>query len=847
MDIYLRTTKDLPENVPLGQINGYVSRERLMKMLRKRYNMEGKYATSVPLRLPFSKTKVEIMVHQARDCVHQIITDPRWQDDDWLFFDNNPFAPPPASRTVIGDINTGDAYRATYQSLITKPDKQILVPIPLYIDGAVTGQFDKLSIEAMKMTLGILNRKARDKEYAWKTLGYVPNYKNEEAFGQKFLFESGHISAFDVYADLSDPEDVEVAHNNGDRTSNAGDYHGILSVILRSLYDLFAQGMVIDLHYRGKVYKKCELVFFVPFVKCDGDEGDKLCLSYRCRTKNVSQLCRYCQCPTVETDNFHLRYPAKTEPLLKGLYERRDTVRLQELSQVNARNAFHGLQFGTHTNYGIHGATPMEMLHAILLGIFKYARDCLLEQLGEKSKITKKINGIAEVIGKEISRSSDRDKPRTKFGNGIFKGKLMAKEFTGVLLVMSALFRSKAGQDLLLRKKTHFPDIDHIKDWSLLVETLLEWEQWLKLDEMSRSHVQRFKTKRKFIQHLIVRIGKRAEGMGFKVMKFHAMVHLAFDIIAYGVPMVVDTGSNESHHKTTKVAARLTQKEIKSFEKQTCDRLDDFYVLDMAMEELKGRRLFDYFFGHEHDIAPNQDQVDTTSSTGGMKYQVWWDYEAQVPSFNVTTRRNNAYEIKIDFELLEFLFNVTQIVGIDDMKFCSEHRRSGVVFRSHPNYRGKGPWIDWVMINWGKEDHPAMIWGFFDLTMLEDVEYTLHNGDKISNGVYAIVESAHVIEDGNFICSNIWTSIEIEAEQMSDDGETVVERRYYVVDVESFKDPIVVISDTTAVPNCRYLMMKHRSRWANDFINWLKADHKSDHKEMGLIEDSDEEEENEDD
>ena len=37
--------------------------------------------------------------------------------------------------------------------------------------------------------------------------------------------------------------------------------------------------------------------------------------------------------------------------------------------------------------------------------------------------------------------------------------------------------------------------------------------------------------------------------------------------------MNVDTGSNETHHKTTKIAAKLTQKDITTFEKQTSDRL----------------------------------------------------------------------------------------------------------------------------------------------------------------------------------------------------------------------------------------------------------------------------------
>jgi hypothetical protein len=78
----------------------------------------------------------------------------------------------------ISDLNTGDAYQETWRKLITKPN-QILVAIPLYIDGAVTGQFDKLQeVTALKMSIGLLNHRARDKEYAWRSIGFVTNYNN---------------------------------------------------------------------------------------------------------------------------------------------------------------------------------------------------------------------------------------------------------------------------------------------------------------------------------------------------------------------------------------------------------------------------------------------------------------------------------------------------------------------------------------------------------------------------------------------------------------------------------------------------------------------------------------------
>ena len=64
-------------------------------------------------------------------------------DDDYLFLNDNPLAPPPETVTKLGDLNTEDAYLKTYKKLIRKPN-QVLLPICVYIDGAVTGQFSDL-------------------------------------------------------------------------------------------------------------------------------------------------------------------------------------------------------------------------------------------------------------------------------------------------------------------------------------------------------------------------------------------------------------------------------------------------------------------------------------------------------------------------------------------------------------------------------------------------------------------------------------------------------------------------------------------------------------------------------
>jgi hypothetical protein len=834
----------------LGMSKHFVSRDNLMKKLRKRYNMDKKYATPKTIILPHTNSKVTIWKKLARDNVVSLLTDPRWKDKDWLYFDNDPFQKPPKNCPFVEDLNTSEAYLKTYEALIKKPN-QILVPLPLYIDGAVTGQYDKLQVTALKMTLGILNRHARDKEYAWRTLGYISNYTKEDSRGKKIFVESGHVAAFELYADGQSDDEEEGGHAALEsEVDKAADYHAILAVLLESLFELIEEGMVVDIFYMDKLYKDCELVFFVPFVKCDGDEGDKLCCSYRSRGAHVSQLCRYCQCPNAETDNPNAEYPFKTEPMMRRLLEQNNLVKLQELSQIPITNAFHGLRFGLHNTRGIHGACPWELLHAILLGQFKYVRDCFFEQIGPTSATASDINSLAVTIGILFARQSDRNKPRTKFGNGILKGKLMAKEFTGVMLVMAAILRCQAGKDILRSaRKKNFKEDWLIKDWILLVETLMQWEAYLNLPRMQKKDVQRLKRKHKFLMYLLIKVGNRTTGMGFKVMKVHAMLHLALDIIMFSVPMNVDTGSNESHHKTTKVAAKLTQKDIKTFEKQTSNRMDDFHVLDLAMEEIDGRLLWEYFSGYYHEEIP---EVEKIKRTGGMIFHVVVENAAtKEVGARVVTRMKNAENLMFDTQMLQFAMKIQHDIAhlVPKMPICAEHSRDGYIFRAHPNYRGKGPWRDWVMIKWEEGNFPAHIWGFIDLeTIPEGVQVDLTINFTVERGVYAIVESCnYVVEEHPE--SDIFTPLILETTALSASGE-VLTRKFYLVDVETFKDPIVVIPDIGSNPKCKYLMMAPRTQWAEDFKAWIGMPHEHDEAEMKPLltqpEEGDDEQEDED-
>jgi hypothetical protein len=53
-----------------------------------------------------------------------LLTDPRIVAEDYLFFDDDPFAPPPHDLDYIGDINTSKAYIGLFRKYITNPSKQ---------------------------------------------------------------------------------------------------------------------------------------------------------------------------------------------------------------------------------------------------------------------------------------------------------------------------------------------------------------------------------------------------------------------------------------------------------------------------------------------------------------------------------------------------------------------------------------------------------------------------------------------------------------------------------------------------------------------------------------------------
>ena len=795
----------------------FIPRHKLFTKLRQRYKYDGLYHQVTKITLPHSKAKAQIVWNDAKEVITSLLTDPRITDDDYLFFEDNPLASPPARLNFVEDLNTGRAYTRTYQKWITRPGEEVLLPVIFYIDAATTGQFADLPVTAVKLSLGIFSRKAREKDHFWRILGYIPAVLKHKSRGRRILLDSLHVDGVmahqDALGDEGNVDDIDI--------SKAQDFHTMLEVVLKSYIKLQNRGFYWDLPYKNRVYRNIEFVLFTPFIKVDGEEADKLCGKYLSRTRNVAQLCRYCECPTDKSDDPRADYRPKTKRHINALIAQNNVYALQQMSQHPIDNCMYALRFGSHNKQEIHGACPMEMLHALLLGLFKYTRDCFFQQIGETSKTADRINAYSKQYGELLSRQSDRDKPVTRFANGIKRGKLMAQEYLGILLCIAAVLRSTGGRAMLRRKKEHFGSEHALRDWSHLVETLLQWERWLKSESMEKQHVKEAKTKHRYIMYLMKKVMKRAKGMQLKLTKFHGVVHMAQDILNFGVPMEVDTGSNESGHKATKTAARLTQKNEETFDRQTAIRLEEVHLIEMAMLELEGKAMFNYG-KHEAQATHKQPPAPINLPVGGAKLHVTYDNVTQQNVISLETRTPDDGDTHLETDLVNFVAELQDAVQdhLPSVPLRTLHKRQGLIFRGQNKYRGQ-VWRDWAMFDWGDEGElPTKIWGFVDLRGLPEDSRINFLELPLEQSVYAVVEKAFFDDDEDEIeLSEIFVPMTKEVGQIRDNA--VTQLKFYLADVDAIVKAIIVVPDIGGQPNA-YFMVKDRETWRTDFMAFLE-------------------------
>ena len=842
MEWHLKASGKMRQNATLQDSPDFIGRKAMLKRLAKRYNMEGKMPYERRTKLPVSGHSVKITCHDALEQIQSLLTDPRIKDEDYLFYNDDPLAspPPPEERMHVEDLNTGQAHIDTHALLIGEADNKQLLPIVLHIDGTAVSQFRNLEVISVRFSLGIFTKEARRLDHCWRSLGYVVQNSSPEGTSATVYKETEHLAVQDDDS-VDSGCSFKTTEGVGDHATQ--DFHAQLEVILEGLVELQETGFIWDLRYKNRTYHDLHFEVFVPFVKCDTKEGDILCGKFTART-NTNMLCRYCHIPLQDADNHLYKIQYKTQDEIGRLVDAEDEDGLTNLSQVYLQNAMHKVRFSMGNRRGIHGSCPSEMLHALLLGIFKYIREIFFDFLGKDSLLAKEVNGLAQLYAKLFRRQSERDLPGTAFTQGIRFKKMMAKDFRGVLLIMMTILRSTKGKELVSKKRQRFGREELLEDWILLIEVMLEWEAYLNEPRMELGHLKRLEKKHRYIMYLIRKVTPRETGMGLKLMKFHAILHLAEDIIQFGVPTEVDTSSNEGHHKVSKCAAILTQRCQETFHFQCATRHCEFLLIDLAMFEIEYEtNVADYCAEFEDESGPDQQNPDVfapnwvgqapKNKTGGAKLEVYKDADTGQRCWQLISGSKLNSNVKINACFVKFVYNLQKLVRPylhkASLDIFTEHTRDGLKFRAAPNYRGKGPWRDWAIIDWGRSwgRIPGHIWAFVDLAGLNSqIPNLQYGGVTVKPGVYAVVESASYAESDEEE-SEEGLMRPILKEAMLDEGGLVVKRKFYLADTEAFAEPCCVVPDIGG-PQNRHFQVKPRSEWKNLFIRWVMAPHNRD-------------------
>ena len=851
---------------------GHVSAERLHNHLIERYNLGGLLPKERSVFLPSSKVEVSLATHCIKASIADLLTDPRVDDESYLFFNDDPTAGPPDEMDKVSDINTGNAYRETYKKLIAPEPmtrcgrRKVLLPFIFYLDGCVTGHYSSLGMEILKFTIGLFKGSVRNKDWAWRNLGMIKKVVPRKKQAEDNIRESGHVDADNILPDKNyrrgriaqvegptpDFDSTECEDKRPSRkrkpkpkppTIKPQDFHKMMQVLLSGYKELEEQGgFEWDLWYENKLHK----IWFVPFIiffKADSVEADKLCGLYGSKTEGVGCVCRVCTCPTKDCSNPYLHpAPARKSPeMIKDLVRREEHLKLKEMSQHPIWNAMCEFRFGLHDDAGIHGAVPWEVLHFLRLNWFKNCRDCLFDQTGNSTALTRQLDALTITIGNLLKRQSDRTLPRTMFNNGVREGMLQAHHMSGVILVLALCLRCTKGRQLLLQtargpQKTFFSDETKVRDWSRLLESMLMFECWLDKDEYDPAMLRRARTKLKEIMCMMKTVGQRSKGMGDNRGVFHALVHLAQMIEDFGGPKWFDTEYNEKDHKKDKKSAKRTQLRLDTFDMQVALKIIQRIAVELAMFELKtGRRKWHYYRRIDNFIETDSESDDEDASPQLMGTEIRYDEDPETGEFipKVTTRSVDKNKYKYDDQLNEVL---QELAG--DLKLGGKSLHTyGILKVPAPNSKKKhqlyhaepynqgSPWHDWGLFEWHHDNgEPRLVLGhmkcFVDLRELPS-----NNPMNLEPDIYICIEMAtpHPEPDEHMKSDLFepWVKQETELPDYADTHNEI-----HLLQITNLRAPALVVPDLANENKRAYLRMVPKWQWEKMFEDWLELPHR---------------------
>jgi hypothetical protein len=679
-------------------------RETIIKNFSIRYQMHEMHAKQTSF--PMEGGGIGTITHfDFEAMVHSLLSDPRIAASLLINW-KNPNEGVSHGSSTIGDIHTGKWFRNTQKRMCTEQN-DLLCPIILACDRAHCdeGGKSRLSLEPMLFTLAIIPQELRVHEWAWRPLGYLNNLH---------LAPSAEISA----------------RLSGQNVRNT---HRMLRIMFAGIESLMKDGGLEIDGLEDSVSGVCIKLLFkfaIAFVIGDCKGHDVLCGRYA--SHKILMLCRDCNCSLSDADDHSVECVMRKVADIKVLTDQPPTKevlsQLQVLGQHYVKNAFYNLDFGENPG-GIHTATPIEILHGLELGLFKYALKGFFQLLKPAEVI--QFDVLSQGFSDQHKHQSYRDFPRTSFPHGFSNvTRLQGHEYVGCLLLTTLILASRPWKEVM----QNFCAIKQrrIKQYHDLFEILLSFHAFTKRNEHPKTL---FRTQRGSIDSLATNairtciqrfksVVRRKKGHGTKLTKVHQMLHLGYYIDQFGAALNWYGSPCESLHKYfVKRPGKKTQRRPDSFENQSAKRVVDSYIIGLAYGQIMG-----------HFKVKQKSPI--SRPIGGSKFTIHVDLNRHgaysVGNHKIVWKEKNNEKKKVRIPIHEGAIISTikscytlfprSPNGKIEIPCFTEHKREGIIYHGHPNFRGMGQWHDYAYFKWDGIDDPliARIHFFVDLSLANE-------------------------------------------------------------------------------------------------------------------------------
>lgn len=745
-----------------------LSRKSLLTRMNNKLNYDKLYCHPkvTPVRLSSGRT-TSVVTFSAKDLILKVINDKSlFRAENILLNVNDPCSLPQLSNT-ISEANTGSWHKEAVEKECTNP-KDVLMPWTFFIDGLKVDKFGKLTVEAVIGSCLWYKKSVRNRSSAWSVLGFVQDQ-----------------SLFRDYTSYVSSE-------------KAQDYHDMISHIFSEFKAIRDNGgLAVTLDFGSNRKHDVCVKPVIQFIIGDCKGNDLLCGRKGGHSVMMKGLCRDCDIsPQRGDETFRNMDGLGCHFLTKDDIVGKSDDELDLMSMLPIKNAFFQISFGGCAR-NIFGATPVEILHAVQLGLCEYIAEALdtIFTSSALEIISKTLVGIIA----ESKRQSERNLPNLgPFRMGLMSVKsLKAKErFARVYCVYLCLSNSYCVKALCSKKRkrqknqphSEVPYVtrDYLRGFRQVIEETLIFHQWLKEDSYPRSDfdsgqngedcraMTRLKNFAENFKTFVVRSGN-----GLKTPKFHQVtLHIVDYIERFGVPGNWDGSRPEFFGKEiVKDHAKLTnkQKETLNFDisRRICetDVIDEvskiFYQkhsrwpsqycndVDIMNKDVDGNGVEDdEYVGNPNVVYKSAVRfyisaqlLYNTEGPGDIQHQrdvfnvhLDWGTKEKIPMLN--------YPEELQKRLFSRLFigspNIGGKVALENgvrinIPCYTQVKVGNTIYRAHPCYSRKGCWYDWAYFEWHGYSKPIV----GKILMIVDLTNT------------PITYSADINPDGNILDEDV--------------------------------------------------------------------------------------------